>query len=90
MCLCLCVWGGVGCKCVSVSLVNQTLPSAALDVLHHQHAEGRVWPLLHGFRGTGWNVDITNEISARVIMNNLNVPGMGDQSGVNINWRCLE
>ena len=22
------------------SLVNQTTPSAALDVLHHQHAEG--------------------------------------------------
>ena len=27
---------------------------------------------------------MTNEISARVIMNNLNVLGMGDQSGVNI------
>ena len=24
--------------------------SAALGVLHHQHAEGRVWKLLHGFR----------------------------------------
>ena len=27
--------------------MNQTAPSAALDVLHHQHAEGRVWPLWH-------------------------------------------
>ena len=50
----------------------------------------RVWPLWHGVHGTGWNVDMTNEISARVIMNNFNVPGMGDQSGANINWRCLE
>ena len=32
---------------------------------------------------------MTNEIAVRVIMNNLNVPGMGNQSGVNINWRCL-
>ena len=42
------------------------------------------------FHGTTWNMDMTNEISARIIMNNLNVPGMGDQSGVNMNWRCLE
>ena len=44
------------------SLVYQTTPSLALDVLHHQRGEGRVWPLLHCFRGTGWNVDMTNEI----------------------------
>ena len=25
--------------------------SPALDVLHHQHGEGRVWPLLHGLLG---------------------------------------
>ena len=24
--------------------------SVVLDVLHHQHAEGRIWQLLHGFR----------------------------------------
>ena len=24
--------------------------SVALDVLHHQHIEGRVWKLLHGSR----------------------------------------
>ena len=29
-----------------------------------------VW---HGFHGTGRNLDITNEISARAMMNNLNV-----------------
>ena len=33
---------------------------------------------------------MTNEISTRVVMNNLNVPVMGDQSRVSINWRCLE
>ena len=33
---------------------------------------------------------MTNEISAREIINHLKVPGMGDQSGVNINWRCIE
>ena len=42
------------------------------------------------FHGTSWNVDMTNEISARVIMNHLTVLGMGNQSVVNINWRCLE
>ena len=47
-----------------VSLVNQTLPSPALDVFHHQHGEGRVWPLLHGLLGQYRNVDMTNEISA--------------------------
>ena len=26
-------------------------------------------------------MDMTNEISARVVMNNFKVPGMGDQSG---------
>ena len=26
----------------------------------------------YGFHGTGWNVDMMNEISARVTMNNLN------------------
>ena len=35
-----------------VSLVYQTTPSPALDVLHHQRGEGRVWPLLHCFCDT--------------------------------------
>ena len=46
-----------------------TTPSPALDVLHHQHGKGRFRPLLHCFRGTGRNVDMTNEIQARVIIN---------------------
>jgi hypothetical protein len=45
------------------SLVNQTTPSTALDVLHYQHAEGG-----SGHSGTvsfcdpWWNVNMTNEI----------------------------
>ena len=54
----------------SQSLMYQTIPSPALDVLRHQGGEGRVWPLLHCFRGTGWNVDMTNEIQARVMIRN--------------------
>ena len=34
------------------SLVYQTTPFPALDVLHHQCGEGRVWPLLHSFGDT--------------------------------------
>lgn len=30
---------------------------------NHQQGKGRVWPQWLGFHGTGWNVDITNEIS---------------------------
>jgi hypothetical protein len=30
-------------QCMHVVLVYQTTPSAALDVLHHQHMEGVVW-----------------------------------------------
>ena len=30
---------------------TRPLPSPVLDVLHHQHGEGRVWPLLHGLLG---------------------------------------
>ena len=71
------------------SLMNQTTPfcSTGCFASPARYAEGRVW---QGFHGTSWNVDMTNEISARVIMNNLNAPGMEDRSGVNINWRCLE
>ena len=38
---------GNGC----ILLVSRPDPpiSAALDVLHHQHAERKVWKLLHGF-----------------------------------------
>ena len=47
------------------ALVSWTrpLPSPALDVLHHQRGEGRVWPLLHGLLGQYRNVGITNESS---------------------------
>ena len=44
------------------------LPSAALDVLHHQHAEGRVWPLWQSFCDRCWNANMTNEIQARVMI----------------------
>ena len=52
----------ITCICVP-NLVNQTTPSAALDVLHHQHAEGG-----SGHSGTvfvtqwnapGWDMGIT-------------------------------
>ena len=45
------------------SLVNQTTPSAALDVLHHQHAEGgsgqsgTVFMTL--WNAPGWDMGIT-------------------------------
>ena len=48
-----------------ISLVNQTAP---LDVLHHQHGEGRVRPLLHSLLGQCWTVGMTNESTARVII----------------------
>ena len=44
-------------------LVTRPLPSPALDVLHHQRGEGRVWGVSHGFCDTSWNVDMTNQIS---------------------------
>ena len=47
---------------VKASLVNQTAPSAVLDVLHHQHAEGS------GHCGTGRNVNMSNEISVVTCM----------------------
>ena len=37
----------------------------------------------HSFHGKSWNVGMTNEISATVIMKNWNAPGMGDHSLVN-------
>ena len=42
--------GGLGYRWIMFgyfSLMNETIPSAALDILHHQHAGGRVWPLWH-------------------------------------------
>ena len=73
-----------------VCLMYQTTPSPALDVLHHQRREGRVWPLLHGFRGTGWNVDMTNEIQARVVIRKFECTWSKDQSVVIITCTCLE
>ena len=55
---------------------TRPLPSPALDVLHHQHGEGRVWPLWHGFRGTGRNVDMTNEISVVTCSFNYHIDGI--------------
>ena len=72
------------------SLVYQTTPSPALDALHHQRGEGRVWPLLHCFRGIGWNVDMTNEIQARVMIGNFECTWSKDQSVVIITCTCLE
>ena len=64
------------------SLVNQTTPSAALDVLHHQHAEGGVWPLWHGFCDPCWNVNMTNQIQARAVIRNFECTWSRDQSVV--------
>ena len=48
----------------SLSLVSRPDPpiSAALDVLHHQHAERKVWKLLHGFRVLWRNLQRTNGV----------------------------
>jgi hypothetical protein len=74
-----------------VSLVYQTTPTPALDVLHHQRGEGRVWPLLHCFRGTGRNVDMTNQIQARVIFRKYECTWSKDQSVVpQLIYTCLE
>ena len=48
--------------CYGLVSWTRSLPSPALDVLHHQQGEGSVWPLWHSFRGIGWNVDMTNDI----------------------------
>ena len=53
---------------------TRPLPSPALDVLHHQRGEGRVWPLLQGFRGTEQNVDMTNEIRVVTCIANYRAP----------------
>ena len=64
--------------------MNQTTPSTALDVLHHQHAEGgRVLPLGHSFGDPCWNVnmhDMANQIQAREVIRNLH-----SLDGMNIN-----
>lgn len=45
---------------------SRPLPSAAHDVPYHQHTEQRVWPLYHNLCDRGWNVNMTNDIQARV------------------------
>ena len=52
---------------VSCSYSYQTTLSPALDVLHHQSRELKGGSG-HCFRGTGWTVDMTNEIQARVMI----------------------
>ena len=53
---------------------TRLLPPPALDVLHHQRGEERVWPLLQGFRGTERNVDMTNEIRVVTCIANYHAP----------------
>ena len=37
---------------------------------------GRIWPLWHSFCDRCWNVNMTNEIQAEVMIKNLNAPGV--------------
>ena len=69
---------------------TRPLPSPVLDVLHHQHGEGRVWPLWQGFCDRCWNVVMTNESSARVIIAFLQTRVHAHHSMVTTMSRCLE
>ena len=62
-----------GLALVCPGLQPPMLPSAVLDVLHHQHTEGRVRPI---FCDRCWNATMTNEIRATVLIKILNVPGV--------------
>ena len=70
-----------------MSLVSRTrpLPSAALDVWHHQHAEGpEGLATLAQFCDRRWNVNMTNEIQAWVMIRKFECTWSKDQSVVNI------
>ena len=58
--------------CVPIVSCSRPLPPQLWMYCIISAGERRVWPLLHCFRGTGWNVDMTNEIQAKV---SLNAPG---------------
>ena len=59
------------------SLVNQTAPFPSTGCIAspaRECGEGRVWPLLQGFRGAERNVDMTNEIRVVTCIANYHVP----------------
>ena len=57
-----------------VSLPDHSLRSAGCIALPARG--GRVWPLWHRFCDRCWNVNMTNEIQARVMIKILNAPGV--------------
>ena len=72
------------------SLVNHTAPTSVLDVLHHQPEEGGSGHSGTVFLDSCWNLDMTNEISARVMIKVLNVPRVNIIVWLTLICTCLQ